>query len=95
MTIALVRIRLRLPSRTLKEKRAIVKSTVERLRNRFNASVAEIDDLDEVGLATIAAACLSNQSGHAEEQAAAIARAVEEWRLDAEVLEIETEIIHA
>lgn len=94
MTIAVVRIRLRLPSRTLKEKRAIVKSTVERLRNRFNASVAEVDDLDDVGVATIAAACLSNEGPHAEEQAAAIARAVEEWRLDAEVLEVETELIH-
>ena len=94
MTVAVIRIRLRLPSRTLKEKRAIVKSTVERKGNRFRASVAEVDDLDDVGLATIAAACLSNESGHAEEQAAAIARAVEEWRLDAEVIEIETELIH-
>ena len=94
MIIAVVRIRLRLPSRTLKEKRAIVKSTLERLRTRFNASVAEVDDLDSVGLATIAAACLSNEAAHAEQQVAAIAGAIAEWRLDAEVLEIETELIH-
>lgn len=93
MTITVVRIRLRLASRTLKEKRMIVKSTVQRLRNRFNASVAEVEELDSPGLATIAAACLSNERSHAEEQAAAIIRAVHEWRLDAEIIDIETETI--
>ena len=94
MTVAVVVVRLRLPSRTLKEKRAIVKSTVERLRNRFNASVAEVDDLDDAGMATIAAACLSNEGSHAEEQAAAVAQAISEWRLDAEVVSVETELLH-
>lgn len=93
MTIAVLRIRLRLPSRTLKEKRTIVKSVVERLRNRFNASVAEVDDLDAHGMATLAAVVVSNESRHADEQAQAIASAIEGWRLDAEVLEVEIELI--
>ena len=93
MTIAVLRVRLRLPSRTLKEKRTIVKSVVERLRNRFNASVAEIEDLDEVGLATIGAAVVSNDSRHADKQAQAIAAAIEDWRLDAELLEVSVELI--
>lgn len=93
MTIALLRIRLRLPSRTLKEKRAIVKSVVERLRNRFNASVAESNDLDTPGIASIAAAVISNDSRHADEQAQEIAATIEGWRLDAEVLDIEIELI--
>ena len=93
MTIAVLRVRLRLPSRTLKEKRTIVKSVVERVRNRFNASVAEVDDLDAVGLATIAAVVISNESRHADEQAQAIGAAIEEWRLDAELLDVSTELI--
>ncbi|MGE0600957.1 MAG: DUF503 domain-containing protein [Dehalococcoidia bacterium] len=93
MTIAVVTIRLRLPSRTLKEKRTIVKSVVERLRNRFNASVAEVEDLDSPGLATIAAAVLSNESRHADQQAQEIADVVEGWRLDAELLDVATELI--
>lgn len=95
MTIAVLRVRLRLPSRTLKEKRTIVKSVVERLRNRFNASVAEVDDLDSPGLATVVAAVVSNESRHADEQVQAISAAIQKWRLDAEVLEIETELIDA
>jgi len=93
MQIGVLRVRLRLPSRTLKEKRTIVKSVVERLRNRFNASVAEIDDLDTPGIATIAAVVVSNRAQHADEQVQAIAAAIEEWRLDAEVIEVETELI--
>jgi hypothetical protein len=93
MTVAVLRLHLRLPSRTLKEKRAIVKSVVERLRNRFNASVAEVDELDTVSAAVIAAAVVSNSSRHADQQARAIAAAVEEWRLDAEVLDVEIELI--
>lgn len=93
MTVGIVRVQLRLPSRTLKEKRAIVKSVVERLRGRFNASVAEIDDLDSPGLATIGAACISNDSSHADAMLQSIARAIREWRLDAEVLEVETELV--
>ncbi len=93
MTVAALRIHLRLPSRTLKEKRAIVKSVVERLRNRFNASIAEVDALDEPGAAVIGAAVLSNSSRHASEQAQAIASAIAEWRLDAELIDIELETV--
>jgi uncharacterized protein YlxP (DUF503 family) len=93
MHVAIIRLYLRLPSCTLKEKRAIVKSVVERLRNRFNASVAEIGELDSVGASIIGAAAVSNSSRLAESQARAIAAAVEEWRLDAEVVEVEIEVM--
>ena len=93
MTLGVVQIRLRLPSRTLKEKRTIVRSVVERLRERFNAAVAEGGPLDDVSLATITAACVSNEARHATAQIQAIADAVEEWRLDAELISVETELI--
>lgn len=93
MTVGVLRIRFALPSRTLKEKRAIVKSVVERLRGRFNASVAEVDDLDNPAVACIGAVCLSTEGAHADAQLQSIAEAIQEWRLDAEVLEIETELI--
>ena len=93
MTIGVLRLRLSLPSRTLKEKRTIVRSVVERLRNRFNAAVAEVEDLDEPAVATIAAVCVSNDASHADSQLQAIVDAVEGWRLDAEVIGVETELI--
>jgi len=93
VTAGIVRIRFAVPAETLKEKRTVVKSVVERLRNRFNAAVVEADDLDTPGLATIAAAVLSNDPAHVDSQMQAIATAVEEWRLDVEVLSVETEQI--
>ncbi len=93
MTIGVVTIRMRLPSRTLKEKRTIVKSVVKRLRQRYNAAVIEATDLDSAQLATIAAAVLSNDSRHADEQAQAIVGWVTAWRLDAEVYDVQVELI--
>ena len=70
-----------------------MKSVVERLRNRFNASVAEIEDLDSPGVATIAIVVVSNESRHADAQLQEMAGVVEAWRLDAELLEVSTELI--
>jgi hypothetical protein len=93
MTVGVVTIRMRLPSRTLKEKRTIVKSVVERLRQRYNAAVIEAGELNEPGMSAIAAVVLSNESRHADEQAQAIVGWVTEWRLDAEVYDVQVELI--
>lgn len=95
MTIAVVRITLELPAETLKEKRAIVKSVIARLRNQFNAAVAEVGALDDPGAAVIAAACVSVDARHADQQVQTIARTVAAWRLDAVVADVETELIPA
>ncbi|MGE5594758.1 MAG: DUF503 domain-containing protein [Hyphomicrobiales bacterium] len=95
MTVGILRIRMAVPAETLKEKRSVVKSVIERVRQRFNAAVAEIKDLDDPGQATIAVVCVSNETAHADSQLGNIARAIEEWRLDVEILAIETELIHA
>jgi uncharacterized protein len=44
---------------SLKEKRHVVKSLKDRLRNKFNVSVAEIDDMDLHNSAVIGVAALS------------------------------------
>ncbi|MCA9823032.1 MAG: DUF503 domain-containing protein [Dehalococcoidia bacterium] len=93
MHIGVIRISLVLPSRTLKEKRTIVRSVVERLRNRFNAAVAEVDNLDTPGRTTIAASVISTSPAHAQAQLQEIAGAIAHWRLDAEITGIETETI--
>ncbi len=92
-TVGVLHVRLRLPSRTLKEKRAIVKSAIDRVRNRYNVSVAEISALDTPALATIAVVCVSNDRAHADEMLQAVARFVTGERLDAELIGIETELI--
>jgi uncharacterized protein len=91
--IGVLRISMRLPSRDLKGRRAIVRPVVERLRSRYNAAVAEVGELNDPASATIGIVCISNESGHADSQLQSIAGAVEDWRLDAEIIDIETELI--
>ncbi len=53
---------------SLKDKRRIVKSVIERLRSRFNVSVSEIAANDNKRLALIGIAVVSNESRFVEEQ---------------------------
>jgi uncharacterized protein YlxP (DUF503 family) len=47
MNVGVCKIRLHLPENTsLKEKRRVLKSITTQLKNRFNISVAEVDDHD-------------------------------------------------
>ena len=69
MVIGLLTINMHLEGvRSLKGKRSIVKSVVERLRNRFNASVAEIAAQDSTKLAIVGVAVISNEGSHLDEQ---------------------------
>jgi len=51
---------------SLKEKRHVVKGLKERLRNKFNVSVAEIDDMDLHNSSVIAVATVSPSRPFAE-----------------------------
>jgi len=53
MFIYCLEIHLSLPSRSLKEKRGIVKSILGRAKNRFNVACAEVDRQDNAGLAVL------------------------------------------
>lgn len=53
-------------SHSLKEKRHVVASLKDRLRHKFNVSVAEIDHQDLWQRATLAAVTVSSDHGHAE-----------------------------
>jgi hypothetical protein len=53
-------------SHSLKDKRHVVKSLKDRLRNKFNVAVAEIDHQDLWQRAAIAAVTVSSDHVHAE-----------------------------
>jgi uncharacterized protein YlxP (DUF503 family) len=78
---------------SLKDKRRIVKSLTQRLRNSFNAAVAEISDHDDMRVATIAIVCVSTTAAHADEMLAK-AIAFVERNVEMGVMgEVATEII--
>ena len=53
---------------SLKGKRKVVKSLIERLRNRFNASVSEVAAQDNKRLALVGISVVSNDRSHLDEQ---------------------------
>ncbi|CCO07518.1 DUF503 domain-containing protein [Desulforamulus hydrothermalis] len=49
---------------TLKDKRRVIKSIVERVRSRYNVSIAEVADQDLWQRATLGVAAVSTSTGH-------------------------------
>lgn len=81
-------------SHSLKEKRRVVRSLVERARQRFNASVAEVDHLDSWQVAGIGFTCVSNSGAHADQMLASIVSFIESNAAFGSVADISTELIH-
>jgi hypothetical protein len=68
MFVGIVRIELHLPAASsLKDKRAVVRSLKVRVRNRVQASVAEVDHHDLWQRATLGVAIVSSETRHLDE----------------------------
>jgi uncharacterized protein YlxP (DUF503 family) len=94
VNVGVLRFSLRIPeSGSLKDKRQVVRSVSQRIRNKFQAAVAEVDDNDAWQLATIGVACVANTARHCEEVLNEIVAYVESSRLDAEVVGVEREVL--
>ena len=76
---------------SLKEKRMVVKSLVEKTRHKFNASVAEVDRQEEHKLIVIGFACVTNERRHADSMIQHILDFMEK-NTEAELLSAEYEI---
>ncbi len=83
-----------LESHSLKEKRRVVKSLVDRARRRFNASVAEVDHLDSWQVAGIGFTCVSNSGAHADRMLAEIIKFIENNLTFGALADVSTELIH-
>lgn len=78
---------------SMKEKRSEVKRITSRVHNRFNVAIAEIEDLDDMRVATLGMTVVSTSAPHADQMLETIIRAIENL-LDISVLgDIETEMI--
>jgi uncharacterized protein len=93
-SVGVCRVKLRLPeNHSLKGKRQVLKSLIARLHNKFNVSAAEVDDHDSWQIASLAVSCVSNDDRHADELMASVISFIRHERLDAELLDFETEIM--
>jgi uncharacterized protein YlxP (DUF503 family) len=94
MMVGVCRVTLRLPENaSLKGKRQVVKSLTTRIRNRYNVSIAEIDNLESWQIASLGISCVSNSNNHANEMLSKVMGFIRGSRLDAEVLDWEVELL--
>ena len=73
----------------------MIKSIIERVKGRFNVSVAEVDDSELWQLMNIGITCVSNNAHHANEILSKVVAFIENSRFDIEILDYELEITPA
>lgn len=96
MIVATARITLQVPSsRSLKDKRQVVRSLLAQVRREFSLSAAEVDAQDRLQVAVLGLAVVSNDGRHAEEVIAKAVRFLESRMYEAHLLSYETELLHA
>ena len=94
MNVGVCKIKLRLPENlSLKGKRQVLKSITTRVRNKFNVSVAEVDDQNLWQLATLGICCVSNNNRQTNEVLSKVVDFVIRCRFEAEILDYEIEIL--
>ncbi|MSP79146.1 MAG: DUF503 domain-containing protein [Dehalococcoidia bacterium] len=94
MHVAICRVTLRLAeNHSLKGKRHVVRSAIERVRARFNVSIAEVGEQDLWQTAVLGITTVNSDRTHAEETIARVVSLIENTaRADAELLDVETEV---
>jgi uncharacterized protein YlxP (DUF503 family) len=94
MHVGVARVQLMLAENSsLKGKRMVVKSVAQRVRNRFNVAVAEVDTQDAWQVVTLGIVCVSDDRRFSNEMLSKVIEFIEGERLDAEVGEVEMELI--
>jgi uncharacterized protein YlxP (DUF503 family) len=77
---------------SLKEKRHILKGIKERVRSRFNVSIAEVGHQDTWQRSALAVACVSDDSRHANEVVSKTVNYIESLA-EGRVIEVSVEIL--
>jgi uncharacterized protein YlxP (DUF503 family) len=94
MNVGVCKLRLRLPENmSLKGKRQVLKSIITQLRNRFNVSVAEVDDHQLWQLATLGICFISNDKRYTNEVLSKVVNFITNGRFEIEMLDYEIEIL--
>lgn len=93
MIIGTCQVELHIPhNSSLKGKRKVIKSIKDRVRVRFNVSVAEIDRQEEWQRATLGIACVSNEVGLVDRILTKVVKLIE-TSPDAALIDYQIEIL--
>lgn len=94
MKVAVCRLTLRLhDNRSLKGKRQIIRSLIDRIRNKFQASVAEVGSQDQLKSGLIGIALVSGDARHASEMMDRVVEYAESQLFEADIIDTERDLI--
>ncbi|MBA7505748.1 hypothetical protein ES706_04425 [subsurface metagenome] len=94
MNVGVCKIRLRLPENlSLKGKRRVLKSITTQVGNKFNVSVAEVDDQELWQLATLGICYVSNNKRYTNQVLSKVVDFIAGSRFEIEMLDYEIEIL--
>jgi uncharacterized protein len=94
MNVSVCRVELRLPeNHSLKGKRHVIQSIIARVKNKFNVSIAEVDNQHLWQLSTLGIACVSNHRSHSDETLSNVVRFIVQHYPDVELLASEIEAL--
>ncbi|MEX2236283.1 MAG: DUF503 domain-containing protein [Dehalococcoidia bacterium] len=80
-------------SRSLKDKRQVIRSLTQRVRNRFTVAIAEVGDNEAWQSAALGFACVSNEHAHAERICQEVLEFIEDSDLEFEVVGRRLEVL--
>ncbi|GAW91303.1 DUF503 domain-containing protein [Calderihabitans maritimus] len=93
MVVGLCIMRLHLAeANSLKDKRRVLRSLIDRVRSKFNVSIAEIGEQERWHLASVGIAVVSNETSHVHQMLSRLISFVEN-DAETELLEVHTEIL--
>ena len=94
MVVGVLRVVLQIPgAASLKAKRQVVRSLSDRLRSRFNVSVAEVGENDRWQKAVFGVSAVSNDRAFVNEVLDKVLRAIDESGVQAVIVDHELEIL--
>jgi uncharacterized protein YlxP (DUF503 family) len=94
MNVGVCKIGLRLPENlSLKGKRRVLKSITTRVGNKFNVSVAEVDDHGLWQSVVLGICCVSNNSRYTNEVLSKVVDFIINSQFEVEILDYEIEIL--
>ena len=94
MHVGICSIELRLPgNRSLKGKRRVVHSLCDKVKGKFNVSIAEVKDNDHWQLLTLGVSCVSNDALQATAILSRVVEYIQLSRGDTELLNYSFEMI--
>ncbi|NLK99718.1 MAG: DUF503 domain-containing protein [Clostridiales bacterium] len=78
---------------SLKEKRMVVKSLCARIKNKFNVSIAEVEDQDIHQSIVLGVACVTTDNAHADQILDKVIRFIEA-NTEGEIIHLERENLY-